>query len=412
MKHPMAYTLDLKPLFQDVARRLHDRHFHALAAALRARVGAILARWREQSLVAMPGLGRYSVAEFEDSIAALLGTIAGALETDDPEQLRRIIQEAPLHGADRIAQQFPLDALLAEAGILRGSIVLELREEMGVGLREDEAAALHELIDLAVEHSALEYIALRTRNRESEVDLQIAGIRRLADLGTLVAGVAHDAANMLLPMRMGLDRLRQRCADDDEAQSCIETIELVFRHFENTIVNLRWLSVEPGHQRRDAPPLDVRAFADDYKKFLVSMLPRSVVLELDIPEQVPEVRITAAALSQILFNLIRNAQEAIIRHQQRGRIVLRAEPPGGGEVDWVTLAVEDDGPGMPPEIAAHCFEPFVTTKPGDGAKSGGLGLSVVHALVVDSGGSIEVHSPAQPSGRGTAFLLRLPAKAR
>lgn len=404
----MPHNHALSPDFDDVARQLRSRHFRELADSLRSCIDAILKRWRKQSLKAMPGLDQLTIGEFEDSIAAQLNVIADAMETDNPEQLRRLIVQAPLHGADRIAQEFPVDALLAEAGILRSSIVSELHEHLHRTLSEDEAAALHEVIDLAFEHSTLEFMRLRNLHRESELTRQVAGIRRLADLGTLVAGVAHDAANLLLPARMALDRI-ERAPLDDDARTNLRLVKDVFLHFQNIIVNLRWLSVDADHQHRETAPLYLHEFSEQYRDFFGMMQPRGISFDMHIPHDLPPVRITAAALSQILLNLVRNSQEAIIQHQQRGRILLLAEPSGEHHVD---LFVEDDGPGMPSEMRARCFEPFTTSKSGE--QSGGLGLSVVYALVTGFAGGIDIHSPALhlDTTRGTAFILHLPAATR
>lgn len=401
----MPDTRGLQPRFDDVAHRLHGRHFHELAGSLRAQVKPILTRWREQSLLAIPRLDQFTVEQFEDSMAAQLHATADAMETDDPAQLRRLIEQAPLHGADRIAQEYPIDALLAEGSILRGSIVVKLQEHLGRALSDGEAAALHEVIDLAFKHTTLEFIRLRNLHRESEVTRRVAGIRRLADLGTLVAGVSHDAINLLLPARMAIDRLTKSPLPD-EARPHLQLVEETFRQFQNIIVNLRWLTVDADHQRRENVSLDLREFAQKYRDFFGMMLPRGVSLEIRVPDDLPPVQITAAALSQILLNLIRNGQEAIIKHQQRGRMLLLAERVGERHVD---LFVEDDGPGMAPEMRERCFEPFATTKTGEA--SGGLGLSVVHALVTGSGGTIDIHSPAihlDPT-RGAAVVLHLPA---
>mgnify|MGYP001328115404 CR=1 FL=1 len=402
----MAHTLEFGPLFDDVAQRMRSRHFRAIAEVIRARIDSILARWREQSLMAMPGLRQITKDEFEDSMASILRAIAAAMETDDPAQLRIVIEQAPLHGADRLAQHFSFHALLAEAGILRAAIISELHEQIQTAMAEDEAAALHELIDLALEHSAIEYIAIRTRQHKGEAAQEVAGMRRLANLGTLVAGVAHDASNLILPLRMGLDHLKQCCVTPD-ANSQIQAIEDIVQHFQNTIVNLRWLTVDAATPRGDTASLSLYSFARDYKRFFDAMLPREVSLEVDIPEEIPSVRVPAAALAQILFNLIRNAHEAIIRFQPSGRILLQAVRADPGEV---ILAVADDGPGMSHALRERCFEPFVTTKSGPEGNVGGLGLSLVHALVINCGGSIEVKSPAPhlKGDRGTAFILRFP----
>lgn len=382
---------------------MRRRNFCELADALHSSIDAILKRWRKHTIESVPGLDEMTMEQFEDSMAEILGAIAEAMKSDDANHLRWVIKQAPLHGADRLAQEFSVDALLAEVGILRGAITQELHHCMKRRLTEEEAAALHEVIDLAFEHSALEFIRLRNINRDNQMLQQISGIRRLADLGTLVAGVAHDAANLLLPARMGLDRIRQRTTDE-ESLAHLKTLDQVFQHFQNTIVNLRWLTIDPAHQPRDVKPLDLKQFAGGYQQFFTAMMPRTIALEIDIPDDVPPVRLTAAALSQILFNLIRNAQEAILRHAKQGRILLRAERAGE---EHVNLTVEDDGPGMTPEVHDHCFEPFFTTKPGEDAKRGGLGLSVVQALIAQSDGTIQVQSPPDGKPCGTCFIITL-----
>lgn len=399
----MPQPMTIEPTFEAVARRMRARNFSELADALHGCIDGILKRWRKTSIESVPGLDQMTIAQFEDSMAAILGAIAEAMKSDDAKHLRWIIKQAPLHGADRLAQKFSIDALLAEVGILRGSITQELHHCMKRRLTEEEAEALHEVIDLTFEHSALEFIRLRNIKRDNEMLQQVAGIRRLADLGTLVAGVAHDASNLLLPARMGLDRIRQRTTDE-ESLAHLTTLEQVFQHFQNTIVNLRWLTVDASHQHHKAEPLDLQEFARGYQQFFTAMTPRAVSLDIDIPDDVPRVCITAAALSQILFNLIRNAQDAILKNAPRGRILLWAERTGD---DQVNLAVEDDGPGMPQEVREHCFEPFFTTKPGEDGKRGGLGLSVVQALIAQSDGSIQVQSPPEGKKHGTSFIFTL-----
>lgn len=399
----MPQPLTIEPTFEAVARRMSTRNFCELADALHSCVDAILKRWRKHTIESVPGLDQMTIEQFEDSMDAILGAIAEAMKSDDVKHLRWVIQQAPLHGADRLAQQFSIDALLAEVGILRGAITQELHHSMKRRLSEEEAAALHEVIDLAFEHSALEFIRLRNINRDNQMLQQVAGIRRLADLGTLVAGVAHDAANLLLPARMGLDRIRHHCADE-EILSHVQTLERVFQHFQNTIVNLRWLTVDAAHHRPDDTLLDLRDFARGYQQFFTAMMPHSVSLEIEFPDDVPPVRITTAALSQILFNLIRNAQEAILRHAKQGRILMRAQRLGD---EHVNLVIEDDGPGMTPEVRDRCFEPFFTTKQGEDSRRGGLGLAVVHALVLKSDADIQIQSPPAGQPRGTSFIITL-----
>lgn len=395
----VEYTVALEQSVQDVARRLGGVQFSVVSGALRARTGSILFRWRAQSLEAMPELNQLSVVEFEDSIAKVIETIAAAMECGGEAELRGVLGGPPLHGADRFALDFTLDALLAEERILRTSIIIELREEMGRPLSEEEAEALHELIGVMLDRSVLAFIRSRNERQDEAMQQQVAGVRRLADLGTLVAGVSHDAANLLLPLRLSVERLK-RSDLSEEALRNVGIIEHVFQHFQHTIVNLRWLSVDPLRRPTAGQSLDLSDFVREFVEFHGSMLPRTIVLEADVTPGLPRVRSSQAALSQVLFNLIRNAQQAIAAEQERGNIVVEAR---AGPHGTVRLSVEDNGPGMPPQVRAKCFEAFFTTR----TSGTGMGLALVQALVSEAAGTIEVFSPPPDKARGTRFVITL-----
>lgn len=117
--------------------------------------------------------------------------------------------------------------------------------------------------------------------------------------------------------------------------------------------------------------------------------------------ELPAVSAAPSQINQVLLNLLTNAAQAMVGH---GRIQIRSWAEG----DWVCVSVQDSGCGMAPEVARRIFDPFFTTKPvGEGT---GLGLSISYKIIQDHGGSIRV---ASELGRGTRFLIRLPtAQAR
>jgi CheY-like chemotaxis protein len=128
-----------------------------------------------------------------------------------------------------------------------------------------------------------------------------------------------------------------------------------------------------------------------------------VSVETDLVPGLPAVLGDVAALSRALLNLCINARDA---QPQGGRIVLRAAPePGvdGAPPTWVRVEVEDEGPGLSPQVRLHLFEPFFTTKPhGQGT---GLGLFSAWSTARGHGGSLEVVERSQP---GALFRMRLP----
>jgi signal transduction histidine kinase len=119
-----------------------------------------------------------------------------------------------------------------------------------------------------------------------------------------------------------------------------------------------------------------------------------VTLELDVPDDQRTALVDEAQIKQALFNLIRNAREAM----QGGGIVRVAV---SSAPEFVRIVVEDEGPGIDPEVAERLFDPFFTTK-GHGT---GLGLSVTRQIVVAHGGTIR--HEARPGG-GSRFVLSLP----
>jgi len=123
---------------------------------------------------------------------------------------------------------------------------------------------------------------------------------------------------------------------------------------------------------------------------------RLVTLERRFEEDCAPARGSSARLAQVVLNLLLNAADAI-----DGEGTIRLEVASDDE--WVTLVVQDTGPGIPEDVLPHIFEPFVTTKPtGEGT---GLGLAVCHTLIERMGGTLTATNP--PEG-GARFAVQLP----
>ena len=120
----------------------------------------------------------------------------------------------------------------------------------------------------------------------------------------------------------------------------------------------------------------------------------------DMEPNLPWVEAHAGQIQQIVFNLIQSSRDAIRQIDGVGRVVLRTSTRQG----WVTLQVEDNGPGIPEEIWSDIFEPFFTTKEGD--QGTGLGLSVCAGIARDHDGRLLV----EKSDRGACMALELPLK--
>jgi signal transduction histidine kinase len=382
-----------------LAEHLATRDFGEAAAALRSSTGPILSSWRRRSIEMIPDLDRLTIVEFENSVPIILEALASALEFRDPGRIVSIVEASPRHGAARFTQRVTPSAMLAEERILRTVIIAELRTALGRSLSDAEAASIHELLDVIGQYSVEALIRLRGQERDAQLLTQVSGMHRLADMGLLVAGLAHDAANLLLPLRSRLDAL---AAEPLSPGGCddIEGALLITRQLQDFISNLRMLTVD-GRDSPATQPLDLAAWWGRVEPFYRRLLPASIRIVSDVPTGLPGPRITSASLSQVFFNLVRNAEQAM-RGMPEGTIRVRAYR---SDPEHVEVAVEDDGPGMSPEVLIRCMEPFFSDRVSDSGS--GLGLSIVSDLVESGGGVVKVESPAPGRVGSRGVLVRM-----
>ena len=271
--------------------------------------------------------------------------------------------------------------------------------------------------------------------RLRETGVRLAQSERLAAVGELAAGIAHEANNpvnfagnalrelerRLLELREFADRLARTDWRDREAALASAmglaklAEEIGFDELGGALEELVAIASEGigrtqrlvGDLRDFAAPGEAAQTAVDLRRGLestaqlvgFSLRQARIELRFELAPDLPTVEGDPRALNQVFLNLLRNAAEAL--EGQGGTIWVCAR----GEGDGVRLEVRDDGPGIPPEEMAHIFEPFHTTKPA-GAGTG-LGLSISQRIVSDHGGSLEAHSTP---GAGASFVIRLPLR--
>jgi signal transduction histidine kinase len=260
--------------------------------------------------------------------------------------------------------------------------------EMAAQLREDRAALQDRLEELE-----------RTTAELSTTQEQLVRSARLAAVGRLSAGIAHEIGNPLAAIRGLLDLMQMGDLDRDEEAEFIGRIQRETERIHHTIRDLLdFARNEPTKIGRVESSADLSEVVSDTVKLIDRQNRfREIDLALDLDEQLPRVRGDHERLRQLLLNLLFNAADAL---GGKGRIEVHASNGDG----MVRLTVLDDGPGIAEEIIAQIFDPFVTTKaPGQGT---GLGLAVCYTIVEQLGGSIEAENRAQG---GAAFEVRLPA---
>jgi PAS domain S-box-containing protein len=242
---------------------------------------------------------------------------------------------------------------------------------------------------------------------------QLARAERLASVGLLAAGVAHEINNPLAYVIGNLDLVTKRIqtmAPETFAAARRELAALLRDAREGTLRMrdiVRDLKVFSGEGERRRTAVDVRSAIEGALRVASNEIRHRARLSLDL-KSVPPVAGDEGRIGQLFLNLLINASQAIAEGASESNEIrvemTTASGDPGAEGPWVVVEIRDTGVGISREVLAKIFDPFFTTKPvGSGT---GLGLSICHAIVTDLGGRIEVDS--QP-GRGSRFRVWLPA---
>jgi two-component system NtrC family sensor kinase len=229
---------------------------------------------------------------------------------------------------------------------------------------------------------------------------------RLASLGTTLAGVAHELNNPLAAI-MGFAQLLLKKPWPSEDRAALETINHEAIRSATIVKDLLALTRKRDVERRVATDVnDIVGYIARTRRYALETAGIACVVELE--PSLPMVHGDRTQLEQVVLNLLTNAEQALnaasdARTQRHpGRVTLRTRR----ERDRIVMEVEDNGPGIPENVQSKIWDPFWTTKEeGEGT---GLGLSVVHSIVVDHGGTISLEPGAQGGAR---FVVDLPAAA-
>ena len=216
---------------------------------------------------------------------------------------------------------------------------------------------------------------------------------KLETIGTLARGVAHDFNNLLTPLIGYAELLAADYSEGDRQLNYTTEIIQSGLRAKHLIEQLLIFSL---HQQSDHPKIEIQTVLEEILQSIRSRVTAHIQLEANLPDPGQEVRANSGQLRQILMNLCLNANSAM---KGEGTIVVKlftakaADLEESSKVDqraFVAIQVEDSGPGISDSYIKHIFEPFFTTREiGEGS---GLGLSVVHGIVKQHGGEIEVKS--------------------
>ncbi len=245
--------------------------------------------------------------------------------------------------------------------------------------------------------------------RVVEMERELRRRERLAVAGRLAASLAHEIRNPLAAISGSLQILRHEAEQGRPDPEAPRLMGIVLRETErlDALITDFLAYARPGPARPRA--VQVAQPVEDVRRMLESTCPPEVSVRVDVPSDLV-VRADASQLRQLLWNLVRNALEAM---PKGGELRLAARPcpaqeaseagrNGAGEGSaWAEIEVADTGVGIAEEAIDRIFEPFFTSKP----EGTGLGLATVHRIVEDNLGQLSVESSV---GRGTTFRVRLP----
>jgi signal transduction histidine kinase len=231
---------------------------------------------------------------------------------------------------------------------------------------------------------------------------------KLASMGRLVAGIAHEinnpvnaVINTLAPLEEAIRTMTSAPSSDAAASAAADAQQMLAVVQRGAARSKAIVQALHNYSRGDEQrphDLALGRSVDDTLDLLRHRL-RNVRVEKDIDPAL-RVRGYPGQIDQVFMNLITNAAQAVGDREQGGTIRIAAAPRGGE----VEVTVADDGPGIPPDVLPRIFDPFFTTK--DVGEGSGLGLSIVHGIIDRHGGRIEVDSRV---GEGTRFRILLPA---
>lgn len=398
------------------AHRYEDQH-----ASLQelAQANEQMRLWLDRLVVLLDGARALSATlessvlleRFSQLMESLCG--AGAVMLDDQLGVSWGLP-GPAPFLRELAENFPADQMLAVRVVGEGSVMMvRLADEGGqfgflvlVGQPIDFSTGMQRVVQILCYHLAS---ALRGADYHAQVTQTLVELRqtqaqlvqssKMAAMGQFAAGVAHEINSPLAAITIALETAETRVQDP---QSTLRRLALARKAVDKATAIIRKLLYysREGSQSNQLTPI-ARIVRDTLEIFGPQLENAGVSLEYQ-PSADPLVSVNENEIQQVLINLMLNARDATTGQAER-KVVIRTLQEG----ERAVIEVEDNGPGIAPEIQSRIFEPFFTTK--DIGEGTGLGLSVSYQIAHNHEGDLVL---ASSSEQGTLFRLRLPVASR
>ncbi|RJQ77910.1 MAG: PAS domain-containing protein [Desulfobacteraceae bacterium] len=239
-------------------------------------------------------------------------------------------------------------------------------------------------------------ITLRDLTEIKRLQEKVRRSERLAAVGELAAGVAHEVRNPLSSIR-GFAQflkhvLRERPKEREYAELMVKEVDRI----DNVVTNLLSFA-RPVHP--EPAPTDISGMLNHTVRLVQADANlRNVTIGVVVPHGLEKINLDGNQITQVMLNLILNALQAV---DMGGDVSVEARGAGS---EILALSVEDDGPGIPPDELKRIFDPFYTTR----EKGTGLGLAIVQMIVENHGGEITVMSPVPGKRKGCRITVHLP----
>ncbi len=231
-----------------------------------------------------------------------------------------------------------------------------------------------------------------------ETRSQLLQSERLASLGRMAAGIAHEINNPLTGIMMFTSSLEE---DENCTEEMKESVDVIMNETKRCREIIRGLLDFARQRQANLQRIDINEAISNSVKIVTSQCQASgIAIDTSLDESIPTMMADAVQLEQVFLNLMINASDAM---KSNGTLTVKSHLVNRDEVE---IEITDTGHGIPKENLTQIFEPFYSTK---GTKGTGLGLAVSWGIVQQHGGTLDVESEV---GKGTTFNIRLPLKGK
>jgi len=405
-------------------RKLAEDALRAIVEGTSSAVGAEFFRNLVQRLATALDIHYAFVAEMTDATNTTANTLAFWAGDKWADNFEYDIRGTPCENASQsslcsyarnVQRLFPDDHLLTRMDV-ESYVGMPLRDASGevVGVmaimdthpleRQELAASMLQVFST---RAATEIARQKAERQRERLEGQLRHAQKMEAIGTLATGIAHDFNNLLTAISGYTDLAKGQLDAGHPSYKALEIVDQAIRDASGIADSLLTFSHK---SRTNKAPIRICKVVQDSIKLLSHLVPASIQIREDYGDyESLHVFGEAGQLHQVMMNLVNNARDAMPKGGTISIKVLAETPEQAaaagltGESPGILLLVEDTGVGMTNDVVSKIFDPFFTTKSrGQGT---GLGLAMVHGVIQDHRGRIDVHS--EP-GKGTRVAIRIP----